>query len=60
MECESSVSLDGSMLMRGCRGLMIARGLAVNGAKVWIGGRRKDVIENVSGKIGELGGEILS
>ena len=29
-------------------GLMIARGLAANGAKVYIGGRRKDVLETVA------------
>jgi NAD(P)-dependent dehydrogenase (short-subunit alcohol dehydrogenase family) len=29
-------------------GLMIARGLAANGAKVYVGGRRKDVLERVA------------
>ena len=29
-------------------GLMIARGLATNGAKVYIGGRRKEVLETVA------------
>jgi NAD(P)-dependent dehydrogenase (short-subunit alcohol dehydrogenase family) len=29
-------------------GLMIARGLAANGAKVYIGGRRKEVLETVA------------
>jgi NADP-dependent 3-hydroxy acid dehydrogenase YdfG len=29
-------------------GLMIARGLAANGAKVYIGGRRKEVLDKVA------------
>ncbi len=29
-------------------GLMIARGLAANGAKVYIGGRRKEILETVA------------
>lgn len=29
-------------------GLMIAEGLATNGAKVYIGGRRKDVLQKVA------------
>jgi NAD(P)-dependent dehydrogenase (short-subunit alcohol dehydrogenase family) len=31
-------------------GLMIAEGLAANGAKVYIGGRRKEVLDKVADK----------
>jgi len=31
-------------------GLMIAEGLAANGAKVYIGGRRKEVLDSVADK----------
>jgi len=40
-------------------GLMIAQGLAVNGAKVYIAGRRKDVLEKAIGDIGSGAGEIV-
>ena len=32
-------------------GLMITRGLATNGAKVYIGGRRKEVLETVAAEL---------
>lgn len=35
------------------RGLMMARGLADNGAKVYIGGRRKDVVEKAAASYGK-------
>ena len=41
-------------------GLMCAQGLAANGAKVYITGRRLDVLEKVSGAWdNQIGGEIL-
>ncbi|KZT34602.1 NAD(P)-binding protein [Sistotremastrum suecicum HHB10207 ss-3] len=40
-------------------GLMIAHGLAANGAKVYITGRRIDVLRSVSGPYGRMGGEIV-
>ena len=36
-------------------GLMIAEGLAANGAKVYIGGRRKDVLDKVADKWAKQG-----
>ncbi|KAF8752779.1 Enoyl-(Acyl carrier protein) reductase [Rhizoctonia solani] len=41
-------------------GLMMAKGLAANGAKVYIGGRRKEVVEKASAEHGAgLSGKIL-
>ena len=37
---------------------MIAKGLAVNGAKVYISGRRKEVLEKVAASLGEVKGTI--
>ena len=36
-------------------GLMITRGLAANGAKVYIGGRRKEVLETVAAELSVQG-----
>lgn len=36
-------------------GLMITRGLAANGAKVYIGGRRKEVLETVAAELSAQG-----
>lgn len=42
---------------------MIAQGLAVNGAKVYITGRRKQLLqdraESMKGKLGDRGGQIV-
>lgn len=38
-------------------GLMIARGLAANGAKVYITGRRKDVLDKVVSEWNETKGD---
>jgi len=44
-------------------GWMIAQGLATNGAKVYITGRRKEVLsgraDSVKGKLGDKGGQII-
>ena len=40
-------------------GLMIARGLAENGAKVYIAGRRKDVLERVKEKLVGVRGQVV-
>ncbi|KAH7092845.1 short-chain dehydrogenase [Auriculariales sp. MPI-PUGE-AT-0066] len=40
-------------------GLMIAQGLAVNGAKVYIAGRRKDVLERAIAEVGKGSGDII-
>ncbi|KAF8752777.1 Enoyl-(Acyl carrier protein) reductase [Rhizoctonia solani] len=41
-------------------GLMMAKGLASNGAKVYIGGRRKDVVEKAAGEHGsKISGELV-
>lgn len=36
-------------------GLMIAQGLVANGAKVYIAGRRKDILENAAQSLGQEG-----
>ncbi|QRW22759.1 Enoyl-(Acyl carrier protein) reductase [Rhizoctonia solani] len=46
--------------MREHRGLMMAKGLASNGAKVYIGGRRKDVVEKAAAEHGsKISGELV-
>lgn len=40
-------------------GLMIAQGLAINGARVYIAGRRKDVLEKAIGDLAKGTGELI-
>lgn len=38
---------------------MVAQGLAINGAKVYISGRRKDVLEKAAASVANARGTIL-
>ncbi|CAE6406234.1 unnamed protein product [Rhizoctonia solani] len=40
-------------------GLMMAKGLAINGTKVYIGGRRKDVLDKAVAENGQIKGQIV-
>ncbi len=41
------------------RGAMIAKGLAANGAKVYLCGRRKDVLDSLATSLGESKGKVI-